>query len=154
MNRTVSVVFWVGVSLLTGYLSSFFRSLSSSEWYDTLQCSPFTPADWVFPTAWTLLYILMGIAAGLLWKVRSIFTHLLTVVFIVQLALNFFWSFFFFYMQSPLLAFVDILFLDVAVLLFFAGAFVVYRPSAWLFMPYLLWLVFATYLNWYIVAYN
>ncbi|MBQ2778377.1 MAG: tryptophan-rich sensory protein [Bacteroidaceae bacterium] len=154
MNRTVSVVLWVGVSLLAGYLSSLFQSLSSAEWYDALQRSPFTPDDWVFPVAWTLLYILMGVAAGLLWRVRSIFTRLLNVIFVVQLALNFFWTFFFFYMQSPLLAFVDILFLDIAVLLFFAGAFVVYRPSAWLFVPYLLWLVFATYLNWYIVAYN
>lgn len=154
MNRVVSILFWVIVSLIVGYLSSFFQTLSSSEWYDSLQRSSLTPPDWLFPVAWTILYILMGIAAGLMWRVRSVFTRFLNVVFIVQLALNFLWTFFFFYLQSPLLAFIDLLLLDIVALLFFLGAFFVYRPSAWLFVPYMMWLLFASYLNWYIVAYN
>lgn len=154
MNRVVSILFWVIVSLIVGYLSSFFQTLSSSEWYDSLQRSSLTPPDWLFPVAWTILYILMGIAAGLMWRVRSVFTRFLNVVFIVQLALNFLWTFFFFYLQSPLLAFIDLLLLDIVALLFFLGAFFVYRHSAWLFVPYMMWLLFASYLNWYIVAYN
>ena len=154
MNKTVSVILWVIVTLTVGFISSFFQSASSSEWYDTLQRSSLTPPDWVFPVAWTILYILMGISVGVLRGVRSIFTRLLNIVFVLQLILNFFWTFLFFYSESPFLALIDIMLLDIAVLVYFAGAFVVYRPSAWLFLPYLLWLVFASYLNWYVVMYN
>ena len=147
MNRTVSVVLWVGVSLLAGYLSSLFQSLSSAEWYDALQRSPFTPDDWVFPVAWTLLYILMGVAAGLLWRVRSIFTRLLNVIFVVQLALNFLWPLLFFGGQYYLAAFVVLLLLWGAILItmrLFEG---IDEWASDLLIPYLLWVTFAGYLN-------
>lgn len=154
MNRTVSVILWVIVTLVVGLVSSFFQSAASDEWYNALQRSALTPPDWVFPVAWTILYILMGISVGLLYGVRSIFTRMLNIVYLIQLVLNFFWTFLFFYMESPLLALIDIILLDIAALIFFAGAFVVHRSSGWLFLPYLLWLAFASYLNWFVVMYN
>lgn len=154
MNRTVSVIVWVIVTLVVGFISSFFQSTASDEWYNALQRSSLTPPDWLFPVAWTILYVLMGISVGILRGVRSIFTRLLNIVFVIQLILNFFWTFFFFYMESPLFALIDIMLLDIAVLIYFVGAFVVYRPSAWLFLPYLFWLAFASYLNWYVVMFN
>lgn len=64
------------------------------------------------------------------------------------------WSLLFFYMRNPTLGFVDIILLDIFVVIYFAGAYVVNRISAWLFVPYIIWLAFATYLNGYIMMHN
>ena len=68
--------------------------------------------------------------------------------------MNILWSFFFFYMRSPVMGFMDILFLDMFVMLYFVGAYVVKRASAFIMIPYILWLIFATYLNGYIMLHN
>lgn len=154
MKRFLSVVAWVCLCLAAGYLSSLFQSNAIAEWYPTLERSPLSPPDWLFPVAWTLLYILMGISVGLLYGIRCIYSRFLYVLFALQLILNLLWTIFFFYMQNPILAFVDIVLLDMFVVIYFAGAYVVHRLSAWLIVPYLLWLAFATYLNGYIMIYN
>lgn len=66
MSRTVSVISWVIITLVVGFISSFFQSGSSDEWYNALQRSSLTPPDWLFPVAWTVLYVLMGVSVGLL----------------------------------------------------------------------------------------
>ncbi len=90
----------------------------------------------------------------MLYGVRSIYTRFLYVLFAVQLVLNILWSFFFFYLRSPIMGFMDILLLDMFVLLYFVGAYVVKRSAALIMLPYILWLAFATYLNGYIMLYN
>jgi tryptophan-rich sensory protein len=75
-------------------------------------------------------------------------------LFIGQLFLNFMWSILFFAMQSPILGFFDILLLDILVLLYTIHVYSVNRLSAWLFIPYIIWLVLATYLNVYIIIAN
>ena len=154
MKKSLSVVIWVVLCLVLGYLSSLLQSESIVEWYPTLVRSPLSPPNWLFPVAWTLLYILMGISVGLLAGVRTLYATVLYVLFVIQLALNIMWSFFFFYLQDPLIGFMDIILLDMFALLYIVGAFVVNKPSAWLFLPYVIWLMFATYLNGYIMIYN
>ena len=154
MKRFISVTAWVVACLLLGYLSSLFQKDALIEWYPTLQHSPLSPPDWVFPIAWTILYILMGISVGLLHEIKSIYTRFLYVLFGTQLILNLLWSFFFFYMRNPTLGFVDIIILDMFTVIYFSGAYFINRISAWLFLPYILWLAFATYLNGYIMINN
>lgn len=154
MNRTVSVILWVAVCLIMGYLSSLMQDNSIEDWYPLLAHSPLSPPGWLFPVAWTLLYTLMGISVGLLAGIRSLYAMVLYVLFVIQFILNIMWTFFFFYLRSPLLGFMDIILLDMFALLYTVGAFVVYKPSAWLFIPYIAWLIFATYLNGYIMLYN
>ena len=154
MKRSISVLIWIIVCLFLGFMSSLMQSTALADWYPGLVRSPLSPPDWLFPVAWTVLYILMGISVGLLYGIRSIYTRMLYILFVVQLVLNILWSFFFFYMRSPTLGFMNILLLDMCVLLYFIGAYVVNRASALLMLPYILWLLFATYLNGYIMIYN
>lgn len=154
MKNLISIVSWVFLCLLSGYIANIFQSDAIAEWYPSLVRSPLSPPDWVFPLAWTLLYILMGISVGMLYGIRSIYTRFLYPLFMIQLFLNFMWSLLFFYMRNPALGFADIILLDIFVVIYFAGAYVVNRSSALLFIPYILWLAFATYLNGYIMMYN
>ena len=71
-----------------------------------------------------------------------------------QLLFNFTWCIFFFYFRSPLLGFANILVLDVLVIYYMIESYPVRKSSAYLFVPYLLWLILATYLNGYILMYN
>lgn len=154
MKRFLSVCTWVLICFAMGAVAACFQSDALREWYPHLNISPLTPAGWVFPVAWSVLYLLMGISVGLLHGVRSIYSTILYMLFVMQLVLNFLWSIFFFHFRSPLLGVIDIVMLDIFVLIYFVGAYVVKRASAYLVIPYLLWLAFATYLNMYVAIYN
>ena len=104
--------------LLIGFLSSIATQTSISTWYVGLQKPSFTPPNWLFAPVWTVLYILMGIAAGIVWSrgfyhkwVKTALYH-----FGFQLLLNAAWSIFFFGMRNPLIALVDILALFILLL--------------------------------------
>lgn len=154
MKRFLSILLWVIICLVVGGIASYMQSDALVEWYPYLQKSSLTPPGLVFPIVWGALYLLMGISVGLLWGVRSIYSTILYLLFVMQLVLNFLWSIFFFTFRSPVLGLIDIIMLDVFVVLYFVGAFVVKRISAWLFVPYIVWLLLATYMNIYIVLYN
>ena len=121
---------------------------SVKSWYPTLDKPGFTPPSWVFGPAWTLLYVLMGVADYLVARqgdgpevrrARGIYR--------VQLALNALWSVLFFGRRSPLAGLVEIVGLLVAIGLTVAAFARVSRPAALLLAPYLLWTCFAAALN-------
>ena len=109
MKKIVPVILFVALCLLAGYVSRLLQASSLEMWYYTLIQSPLTPPAAVFPVVWSVLYILMGVAAGILWGERSIYSRLLFTLFSLQLLFNIAWSFCFFYMQSPLMGLVVIL---------------------------------------------
>ena len=154
MKKIVPVILFVALCLLAGYVSRLLQASSLEMWYYTLVQSPLTPPAAVFPVVWSVLYILMGVAAGILWGERSIYSRLLFTLFSLQLLFNIAWSFCFFYMQSPLLGLVVILAMDMLALIYVAGCFVVRKLAGWLMVPYMLWLLFATYLNGFVAVYN
>ena len=154
MKKTFSVIVAIVVCFFTGWLSSLLNTPAIDGWYQSLDRSSLTPPDYVFPVVWTILYLLMGISAGLLYNNHKISKVPLLWLFAIQLLFNVLWSFFFFYMQSPLLGLVNLLILDILGTAYFIGTLWINRPSALFFLPYLLWLVFASYLNIYIVIYN
>lgn len=131
-----------------------FQAESILTWYPTLVKPEITPPNIAFPVAWGILYVLMGISVGILWNKPPQQRNPLVITFAVQLTLNLLWSFSFFYLQNPTLGFLNIIALDIAVLWYTLRAYPVRKLSAWLFMPYILWLGLATYLNWFIMLFN
>lgn len=129
---------------------------SVSDWYPTLNKPSFNPPAWVFGPVWTLLYAMMGLAAYLVvrqgWRRGDVRRAL--GAFVVQLALNFLWSFLFFGLQRPLWAFVDILLLLVAIAVTTVLFWKIHQGAGALMIPYLLWVAFASVLNGAIVVLN
>ena len=125
-----------------------FTAGSVRTWYPTLHKPSWNPPGWVFGPVWTVLYILMAVAAWLVWRrLESDGARLALVLFVLQLVLNALWSYFFFGLRNPKAGFIEIVPLWVAI----AGTTVAFaRVSAVageLFVPYLLWASFAMVLN-------
>ena len=142
------ILLFVGVSLAAGLVGSMASEDALREWYPTLTKPAFTPPSWVFSVVWTLLYVLMGVAAWRVWKVRG-WTEGRTplALFFGQLVLNAAWPTVFFGLRAPGAAFGLILVLLLAVALTTVVFFRVSGVAGWLFVPYLAWLLFATLLS-------
>ena len=154
MKRFLAILFFVILSFAVGYISKLVQEPSMTEWYPSLLKPALTPPGIVFAIVWVVLYLLMGISAGLVWNVRSIYTWLVLLVFFVQLGLNLLWSVTFFGMQAPCMGVVVLTLLIVSVVLYMAVAYMQSKAAAYLNIPYLLWLLFALYLNGYVAYYN
>ena len=122
------------------------------DWYQSLQKPWFNPPNWVFGPAWTTLYVLIGIA-GARTFIHARSSRRMTVWW-AQMVLNFLWSPAFFGLQNPALALLVVLPLLASILLFIAISWRPDRLSALLFLPYALWVAFATALNTAIVLLN
>lgn len=133
---------------LAGGLPAVFTAGDVASWYPTLVAPPLTPPSWVFGPVWTVLFAAIGAAAYLVYRRRDhpIRTRALAL-FGVQLALNVSWSFAFFGAQSPAAGLAVILALDVAILATMALFDRVDRRATALMLPYLAWVLFATYLT-------
>ncbi|MDZ7807134.1 MAG: TspO/MBR family protein [Gracilimonas sp.] len=125
-------------------------------WYASLNKPSFNPPNWLFGPVWTTLYVLMGISAAMIWQMgfnRNEVRHALSV-FGIQLMLNGIWSYLFFGFESPLLAFIEILVL-LGMIILTMIRFKELKPlAAWLLVPYLLWVSFASILNFSIYLLN
>ena len=151
MKKAVCYVVPVLLCLLVGVVAGSLQTESLSGWYPTLTKAPLSPPAIVFPIAWTLLYICMGLSLG---RVLIDGDKRFVTLWFLQLAVNFLWSIFFFYLRSPLAGLVDIVVLDLLVVLYVWGVRRQTPSAAWLFVPYLAWILFATYLNAYIYIKN
>jgi benzodiazapine receptor len=129
----------VGGGFLLGTLSR------PGEWYQNLVKPPLNPPDWVFGPVWTVLYILIAIVGWRCWQAAS--TGRRMQLWWAQLVLNFLWPPLFFGLEQMALALVVILLLLVTILAFISASWRTDRLSALLFVPYALWVSFATYLN-------
>ena len=145
---------FIFVSLLVGYVSMLLQSESLLTWYPLIQKSSLTPPGLVFSLVWGALYILMGLSAGLVWSRRTPSTWVLMMLFSIQLFTNLLWTFCFFFLQQPLVAFVVIIALFLTVAAYVVGCYAQRPLAAYLNVPYLLWLLFAAYLNGYVVVCN
>ena len=151
MKKFLAYTLPIVLALAIGALGSYIQSPSMSEWYPILTKSPLTPPAIAFPIAWTILYILMGISIGAMISQGDMS---LVRLWLLQLLVNFIWSVAFFALRSPLFGLIVILILDVLVFTYTVYAFGQNRLAAWLFVPYMLWLLFATYLTGYIYLHN
>jgi benzodiazapine receptor len=132
-----------------GAIGSIFTTPAIPTWYAALEKPFFTPPNWLFAPAWITLYLLMAVAAFLIWRQglgqKGVNSALL--VFLVQLVLNALWSVVFFGLHSPLWGMVVILALWVAILLTIIRFFKLSTAAGALLLPYILWVSFASALN-------
>ena len=150
VGSVVRLVVACVVSLVAGALGSLaVGGQGFSSWYATIQKPGFTPPAWVFGPVWTILYLLMGVAAFLVWQkgLGSRPVRIALVWFLVQLVLNAAWTPVFFGLHRIGLAVVVILLLWAALLATMYYFFRVSRPAGVLLVPYLLWVSFAMVLN-------
>jgi tryptophan-rich sensory protein len=124
MQRIGKIFLATMVCLAVGFLSSFATQSYVKDWYPTLVKPFFNPPSWVFAPVWALLYIMMGIAAGLVWsKAMSIKAKIPAIgFFILQLGLNALWSILFFGFKNPLLALVEIILLWICIPIFLSNS--------------------------------
>lgn len=122
--------------------------------FERLNQPPLSPPGWLFPVAWTILYILMGIASYIIYNSHADIKKIALGVYGIQLFFNFFWSIIFFNLKMYFLAFIwlVVLFLSIWATLYVFG--MINKKAAYLLIPYLLWVTFAGYLNYMIFVLN
>ncbi|WP_025742352.1 TspO/MBR family protein [Aquimarina pacifica] len=150
MKKKISrIVISVILCVFIGFLSSIATQSSITTWYPTLVKPSFTPPNWIFGPVWGVLYVLMGVAAGIVWSKGLYHKWVKTALyhFGFQLLLNAAWSILFFGLQNPFVALIDIIALFVLLLFTIKWFTVVNSTAAYLLIPYIIWVAFATALN-------
>ncbi|BAV09470.1 TspO and MBR related proteins [Filimonas lacunae] len=155
MKANRKLVLSILLPILVGSLASIPTSRNVRNWYVTINKPGFNPPNWLFAPVWTTLYVIMGISLYCIWKLpASVTRNNALKLFMAQLALNFLWSFLFFEFHLIAWALVDIILLLLFIILCIAGFSRISRVSAWLLVPYLAWVSFATALNYTIYKLN
>ena len=150
MNKITRILAIVVTCLAIGYFSGMVTRSAITTWYPTLVKPSFNPPNWVFAPVWSMLYIMMGVAAGLVWNridfERETVKKAL-VFFTIQLALNALWSYLFFGLHNPMLAGLEIIVLWLMIYETYIQFVKINKIAGYLFLPYLAWVSFAAVLN-------
>lgn len=154
MKKFALLVFALALCYLVEWSGAAFTHTSVDSWYLTLVRPTWNPPNILFPIVWSILYTMMAFA---LWRVLlSKKEHKANALcaFTVQLFLNFSWSWSFFYMRSPGLALFNIVLLLPAIIWNIFAFARLSKVAAWLLVPYLMWVLYATALNAWIFMHN
>ncbi len=148
----IAILICEAVGISSGLLSR----AGMNTWFDMLNKPGWNPPAYLFGPVWTTLYFLMGISLWLIWKsnAAAVKKRNAVALFAIQLFLNFWWSLLFFKFHSPELAFIDIMLLLITIfftIYYFSG---ISKLAAWLLVPYIAWVSFATVLNYTIWKLN
>ncbi|MEO0086954.1 MAG: TspO/MBR family protein [candidate division WOR-3 bacterium] len=156
MGKILKLLLSILICQVAGILGSIFTTPSIPTWYLQLNKPPFTPPNWLFAPAWTTLFLLMGISLYLVWNQgwENKQVKKAILIFAIQLILNILWSFIFFTLKSLLFAFIEIIILWIAILLTIINFQKVSKSSAYLLLPYLFWVSFASVLNFSLLTLN
>lgn len=142
---TVLIIVCLGI----GYASSIVTQNGIETWYNTIEKPSFNPPNWLFGPVWTALYICIAVAGGIVWD--KIDTNPLAkkamIFFGIQLFLNTMWSFLFFGLKNPLIALIEIILLLLMIYETYILFAKINKTAGYLFIPYLLWVSFAMFLN-------
>ncbi len=156
MSNTLKLILSIVICQAAGLIGTVFTLDSIPTWYAALNKPSFNPPNWLFGPVWTILYLMMGISLFIIWKedlknkvVKSAFT-----VFMIQLFLNTIWSIVFFGMQSLAGGLIIIVLLWIMILITILKFMKISRVAGILLIPYLLWVSFATFLNFSIFKLN
>jgi tryptophan-rich sensory protein len=152
----IKLVVSIIIAELVGIIGSFFTTPAISSWYQFLIKPSFSPPNWIFAPVWTTLFLLMGIAAYLVWSegFEKRDAKIALSVYGVQLVLNLLWSVLFFGLQFPFYGFLEIIALWITIALNILVFYRVSRKAAYLLIPYILWVSFAAILNYSIWQLN
>ena len=150
MNKFVKIAIALLVCLAVGYSASTVTRPSVESWYPTIAKPVFNPPNWIFMPVWTLLYILMAVAAGLVWdKIKEQNEEVKKALgfFLIQLTLNAVWSYLFFGLKNPMLALIEIALLWLMIYETYLKFVKINKTAGYLLIPYLAWVGFAAVLN-------
>ncbi len=148
ISHTIKLIISILLPLSVGAIAGMFTSQAVPTWYASLNRPFFSPPNWVFGPVWTTLYILLGISFFLIWKEEASKERDLAIkVFLVQMLLNFAWSFLFFYFNLIGAALIEIILLWMSIALMIYLFYKIKPVAAYMNIPYLLWVSFATILN-------
>ena len=124
MRNAAIYILAVFICLASGYMAGLLQATALEEWYPTLAKSSLTPPNLMFPIAWGILYVCIGVSLGETIRCGNIRA---IAPWVLQLIANFLWTVFFFWLRNPLLALIDILLLDVLVIWYIVAASVVFQ---------------------------
>ena len=150
MNKITRILSVVVTCLVIGYFSGIVTRSAIADWYPTLIKPSFNPPNWIFAPVWSMLYIMMGVAAGLVWdrmQQESEVVKKALLFFVIQLGLNALWSYLFFGLHNPMLAGLEIIVLWLMIYETYVQFAKINKIAGYLFIPYLAWVSFATVLN-------
>jgi translocator protein len=150
MNKLTRILVMVVTCLGIGFLSGQVTKDAILTWYVTIEKPNFNPPNWIFAPVWSVLFVMMGVAGGLIWHQidanREVVKKAL-VFFGIQLFLNALWSYLFFGLQNPMLALVEIILLWLMIYETYAKFVKIDKVAGYLLLPYLAWVSFAAVLN-------
>lgn len=158
--KILKLLFAIFISFIPGLLGMMISPIASGKntWYGNINHSVLTPAGWVFSAVWTLLYFLLGIALFLIIQKQGSVNKrdiiAAYVLFAINLILNTSWSFVFFGLHSPEIALFVLMLLIIVSIFMVRTFFRISIPAFWLTLPYVMWLMFAFYLNGVIIVLN
>lgn len=149
MKTILKFIISIIICQLAGLIGSIFTSQSIPTWYASLKKPAFNPPNWLFGPVWTALFLLMGIALFLVWQKGIGFPQvkIALIVFGIQLIFNILWSILFFGLRSPITGFIEIIILWILILLTILVFYPISKTASLLLLPYLLWVSFASILN-------
>lgn len=144
----VKLIISIAIPLAVGGISAWL-TMDGMKIYGTMNKPPLSPPAWVFSVAWTILYIMMGLACYFVWvsEADSSLKVIAFVIYAVQLAMNFMWSIVFFNWNMYLVAFVWLMIMWCLVIYCAVKFFSLSKLATYLMIPYIVWLTFAAYLN-------
>lgn len=153
MKKNKTLIICIAIPLLVGLISGLI-SMNNQEIYKTLLLPKLAPPGWIFPIVWTILYVLMGYASYLVYISDYEDKNTALILYGIQLVLNFSWPIIFFNYQDYLLGVLCLLFLLAVLFVMAYNFYKANKLAGYLIIPYILWVLFALYLNFNIFLLN
>ena len=150
MNKITRILAVVVTCLVIGYFSGMVTRSSVTTWFPTLIKPSFNPPSWVFAPVWSILFVMVGVAAGLVWdriEAEREAVKKALIFFAIQLGLNALWSYLFFGLRNPMLAGLEISVLWLMIFETYIQFVKINKIAGYLLLPYLAWVSFASVLN-------
>lgn len=155
MNKRfiITLIISIAVCLLIGFLGGISVKSDNFIWYDSLNKSPLSPPNLLFPIAWGILYIMLAVSISIIIN-KSPLDKKAVIIFIIQLILNSFWTYIFFGLKQPVFGLIEIIILDIMIIITMFKFKSISKAASILLIPYLIWCLFASYLTLHIVIFN
>lgn len=149
LSNNWKLVICILICQSVGIISGLLTNTQNNSWFDNIIRPSCYPPGYLFGPVWTVLYLLMGISLWFIWKSNALQTIKLEaeLFFATQLFLNFWWTILFFKMQSPELAFLEIIVMIIFIIITIFKFAEISKTAAWLLVPYVSWVCFAAILN-------
>ena len=151
IKKYKSLIFILLVTFFSSSIAGYVTRINIDPWYQSLNRLPISPPDWIFAPVWTTLYAFMSIAIWIVYEKTKVsepnFSKKIIKIYFYHLVINLTWSFVFFYYHLIFAAFINIIFLIIAISILMVLYLPRSRISFILMVPYLLWVIFASVLN-------